>query len=195
MVYLYVGYLGISGLFTNWASTRHVQYDLTDPQQSTPGTFRKVYLSGGGALPDVLGTLYYYQDETMDLLVPWVDTMAMLKHHLGEAIPVKVFLLMEAQNWNCDDGHCLPKDPVVTGFSQPMKEYTSQWAATLAESDHFTISPDAVLINLTEQPREIYWNILMTLALFLGLKVMFSFFVRAKSVGDWWAQVTHKAEM
>ncbi|HAA13686.1 MAG TPA: hypothetical protein DCE41_19125 [Cytophagales bacterium] len=193
-VYLVIGYMGVSGLFVNWATTRHTHYDLSAPQAVTPGTFRTVQLIQGTALPGV-GAKWFYEDGTMDLMVPWVDSVSLVRHQRGNPIDVHVFVLMEDLYWECEYDGCLPTDSFISGISEPLSRSHRREAQNLATSFGFNIAPDAIFINLSEEPIEIHWNILMTLVLFLGLKVLSSFFVRAQSVNDWWNKVTHKAEL
>lgn len=194
VLYFVVGYIGFKGLLVNYFGRNTVESTVVDFRPEEIRKYNTVSLKEGFGI-DRVSYLHHDDGVQMDIVYPFLSRDEKERYEKGKPVVVKVFVKQEDVGTDCLEDGCLPDEWLqVSGVCY---KASSELEADIVErynAENLSVDKEAIIVNITEKPRSVFWNLLMFACVLLSFTILKSFFPKSKGLKDWYNKVTHKEE-
>lgn len=194
ILFCYVSWKGLDGLFINYYSQSLYEIDINDVGTETINDHRYLKIKNGIAYP----TYAYYEENPyseVDVLYPLVSAKQLESLREGKKIEAKLFIKRNnvARSALDNKAYFYPDSIPIIGLTQTGLDNLRSGDLEVLQDENLNLPNNPIIIESGSQPIGLPWNLLMFIGgTVFGFTILKSFFRKADSVKDYFYKIAEK---
>ncbi len=196
VIFIYVGWKGLDGLFINLYSGPLLTIDIAKLNNIDASKNRHLCVLNG--LKVNQNNLIYYQRNPytpIDVLYPVISHQQKQSLLDSKPITIKLLVKLSNQSYQCvENNSCtLTDSTILTGLTEVGIKKLNNSELSLLENNLLKIDENVIILEQGASPINIWWNLAMFIAGTIFACTIWKSFVRkANTLNEYWTKITEQ---